>query len=107
MGVFDIVEILKINWKDISWNKSTYAQVKESIKYGCSKDFYHSMNSKEENQSFFKEFQSLNRKGIVAMIGTDGLRHTTLWNGNDFVDTALGISVNYLNDVTYLIRELF
>lgn len=107
LGVFDIIELLKINWKEISWNKSTYVQVKESIKCGCSKDFYCAMTSKDKNQSFFKELQSLNKKGIVAMIGTDGLRHITLWNGSDFVDTALEVSANYLNDTTYLIQELY
>ncbi|WP_243546369.1 type VI secretion system amidase effector protein Tae4 [Helicobacter cinaedi] len=65
------------------------------------------MTSKDKNQRFFKELQSLNRKGVVSMIGTGGLRHTTLWNGNDFLDTALGISVNYLDDTTDLIRELY
>ncbi|BBB20409.1 T6SS effector amidase Tae4 family protein [Helicobacter cinaedi] len=107
LGVFDIIKLLKTNWKEISWNKSTYAQVKKYIKCGYSKDFYHTMTSKDKNQRFFKELQSLNRKGVVSMIGTGGLRHTTLWNGNDFLDTALGISVNYLDDTTDLIRELY
>ncbi|MDY5822448.1 MAG: hypothetical protein SPJ83_06650 [Helicobacter sp.] len=43
----------------------------------------------------------------MAMIGTDGLRHTTLWNGNDFVDTSLGISADFLNHSAYIIRELY
>ncbi|WP_267892510.1 hypothetical protein [Helicobacter trogontum] len=41
------------------------------------------------------------------MIGTDGLRHTTLWNGNNFVDVTLGVSSNYLNDTQYIIREVY
>lgn len=106
LGVFDLIELLKINWKEISWNKSTYAQVKEDIKCACSKDFYYAMGSKDQNQNFFKELQSLNRKGIIAMISTDGLRHITLWNENDFVDSTLGVSVNYLNETRYLIREV-
>lgn len=39
------------------------------------------------------------------MIGTSGLRHTTLWNGNDFVDVEMNKEVemplfgyDYLND---------
>lgn len=60
-----------------------------------------------KNQSFFEELQSLNRKGIIAMISIDGLRHITLWNGNDFVDSTLGVSVNYLNETRYLIREVY
>ncbi len=37
------------------------------------------------------------------MIGTDGLRHTTLWNGSKFLDDT-----NYLNDKTFevFVREL-
>ncbi|WP_281651675.1 T6SS effector amidase Tae4 family protein [Helicobacter bilis] len=107
LGVFDIIELLKLNWKELSWNKSTYTQIIEKIKCGCSEDFYTSMNSKKENENFFEELQSIQRKGIVAMIGTDGLRHTTLWNGNDFVDTALGVSGDFLNHPTYIIRELY
>ena len=71
----------------------------------CSEDFYHSMTSKAKNQKFFKELQSIKRKGITAMIGTDGLRHTTLWNGNNFVDVEMNKEVDiplfgydYLND---------
>ncbi|TLE10238.1 hypothetical protein LS79_001175 [Helicobacter bilis] len=107
LGVFDIMKLLKLNWKELSWKKSTYTQIIEKIKYGCSEDFYHNMTSKDENRQFFKELQSIQRKGIVAMIGTDGLRHTTLWNGNDFVDTALGVSGDFLNHPTYIIRELY
>lgn len=39
--------------------------------------------------------------------GTDGLRHTTLWNGNNFVDTDLKVSPNYLNETQYIIRDLY
>ena len=107
LGVFDIIDLLKLNWKELSWKKSTYTQIIEKIKCGCSEDFYTSMNSKKENENFFEELQSIQRKGIVAMIGTDGLRHTTLWNGNDFVDTTLGVSGDFLNHPTYIIRELY
>ncbi|WP_169736167.1 hypothetical protein [Helicobacter bilis] len=41
------------------------------------------------------------------MIGTSGLRHTTLWNGNDFVDTDLGVSPDYLNESQYIMRDLY
>lgn len=107
LGVFDIMKLLKLNWKELSWKKSTYTQIIEKIKCGCSEDFYTSMNSKKENENFFEELQSIQRKGVVAMIGTDGLRHTTLWNGNDFVDTSLGISADFLNHSAYIIRELY
>ena len=107
LGVFDIIELLKLNWKVLSWNKSTYNQVKANIQCGCSEDFYHNMTSKAENQKFYKELQSIKRKGIVAMIGTDGLRHTTLWNESNFVDVALGVSPNYLNDTQYIMREVY
>lgn len=49
----------------------------------------------------------IQRKSIIAMIGTDGLRHTTLWNGNNFVDTDLKVSPNYLNEYQYIIRDLY
>lgn len=107
LGVFDIIEILKLNWKELSWNKATYNQVKTNIQCGCSEDFYHNIASKAENQKFFKELQSIKRKGIVAMIGTDGLRHTTLWDRDNFVDVGLGVSPNYLNDTQHIIQELY
>ena len=106
LGVFDIIELLKLNWKVLSWNKSTYNQVKANIQCGCSEDFYHSMTSKAENQKFFKELQSIKRKGIAAMIGTDGLRHTTLWNGNNFVDVEFNY-YNFLDETNYIIKELY
>ena len=45
----------------------------------------------------------IQRKSIIAMIGTDGLRHTTLWNGSKFLDDT-----NYLNDKPFevFVREL-
>lgn len=95
LGVFDIIELLKLNWKELTWKQPTYTQVKEKIKCGCSEDFYHNMTSKDENQQFFKELQSIQRKGIVAMIGTSGLRHTTLWNGSKFLDVENGMARNY------------
>ncbi|MDY5185134.1 hypothetical protein [Helicobacter trogontum] len=73
---------------------------------GCSEDFYHNMTSKAENQKFFKELQSIKRKGITAMIGTDGLRHTTLWNGNNFVDVEFNY-YNFLDETNYIIKELY
>ncbi|TLD97941.1 hypothetical protein [Helicobacter trogontum] len=73
---------------------------------GCSEDFYHSMTSKAENQKLFKELQSIKRKGITAMIGTDGLRHTTLWNGNNFVDVEFNY-YNFLDETNYIIKELY
>ena len=85
----------------------TYSQVKEKIQSGRSKDFYHNMTSKAENQKFFKELQSIKRKGVVAMRGPSGFNHTTLWEVNNFVDVELDTSDNYLlrNDV--LIREFY
>ena len=65
------------------------------------------MTSKAENQKFYKELQSIKRKGIIAMIGTDGLRHTTLWNESNFVDVEMNREIDiplylfgydYLND---------
>lgn len=107
LGVPDIVELLNKNWKHLSWDKSTYSQVKEKIKRGCSEDFYKGMTSKAENIHFFEEPQSIQRKGIIAMNGTDGLRHTTLWNGSDFLDTYLELSRNYLIESQYIIRYLY
>lgn len=96
LGVFDMIELLKSNWKELSWNKCTYNQVKNSIEKGNSEDFYKAMNSKEENREFFKELEKIKRKGIVAMIGTGGLRHATLWEVDNFVDVKLGTGDNYL-----------
>ena len=106
LGVFDIIELLKLNWKALSWNKATYNQVKANIQCGCSEDFYHNMTSKAENQKFYKELQSIKRKGIVAMIGTDGLRHTTLWNESNFVDVEFNY-YNFLDGTKYIIKELY
>ena len=106
LGVFDIIELLKLNWKVLSWNKSTYNQVKANIQCGCSEDFYHNMTSKAENQKFYKELQSIKRKGIIAMIGTDGLRHTTLWNESNFVDVEFNY-YNFLDGTKYIIKELY
>lgn len=106
LGVFDIIELLKLNWKELSWNKATYNQVKANIQCGCSEDFYHNMTSKAENQKFYKELQSIKRKGIIAMIGTDGLRHTTLWNGSNFVDVEFNY-YNFLDGTKYIIKELY
>ena len=105
LGVPDIIELLNKNWKKSSLK--TYSQVKEKIQSGRSKDFYHNMTSKAENQKFFKELQSIKRKGVVAMRGPSGFNHTTLWEVNNFVDVELDTSDNYLlrNDV--LIREFY
>lgn len=46
------------------------------------------------------------RKGIVAMIGTDGLRHTTLWNGSNFVDVEFNY-YNFLDETKYIVKELY
>ena len=106
LGVPDIVELLNKNWKALSWNKATYNQVQANIQCGCSEDFYHNMTSKAENQKFYKELQSIKRKGIIAMIGTDGLRHTTLWNGSNFVDVEFNY-YNFLDGTKYIIKELY
>ncbi len=106
LGVFDIIELLKLNWKALSWNKATYNQVKANIQCGCSEDFYQGMTTKQENIDFFTELQSIKRKGIVAMIGTDGLRHTTLWNESNFVDVEFNY-YNFLDETNYIIKELY
>ena len=107
LGVPDIVELLNKNWKALSWDKSTYSQVKDKIRRGCSEDFYKGMTSKMENIHFFEELQSIQRKGIIAMNGTDDLRHTTLWNGSDFLDTYLELSPNYLTEPECTVRDLY
>lgn len=107
LGVFDIVNLLNKNWKKLSWQKPTFNQVKQKIQCGCSEDFYKNMTTKAENKTFFDELQSLQIKGIVAMIGTSGLRHTTLWDIDNFVDVKIGISKNYLNKTDYIIRECY
>ena len=65
------------------------------------------MTTKQDNIDFFSELQSIKRKGIIAMIGTDGLRHTTLWNESNFVDVEMNREIDiplylfgydYLND---------
>ena len=106
LGVFDIIELLKLNWKALSWNKATYNQVKANMQCGCSEDFYQGMTTKQENIDFFTELQSIKRKGIVAMIGTDGLRHTTLWNESNFVDVEFNY-YNFLDETNYIIKELY
>ena len=70
-------------------------------------DFYKGMTSKAENIHFFEELQSIQRKGIIAMNGTDDLRHTTLWNGSDFLDTYLELSPNYLTEPECTVRDLY
>lgn len=45
-------------------------------------------------------------KGIIAMIGTNGLRHTTLWNGNDFVDVDFGY-YDFLKETNYIVKDLY
>ena len=107
LGVPDIVELLKLNWKALSWNKSTYNQVKKNIQCGCSEDFYKGMANKQENIDFFDELKSIKRKGIVAMRGPNGFNHTTLWEIDDFVDVKLGTSKNYLLEVDILIRDFY
>ena len=107
LGVFDIIELLKLNWKEVSWNKSTYNQVKKNIQCGCSEDFYQGMTTKQENINFFAEMQSIKRKGIVAMRGLNGFNHTTLWEVDEFVDVKLGTNANYLLDKDTLVRDFY
>ena len=40
LGVFDIIELLKLNWKELTWKQPTYTQVKEKIKCGCSEEIF-------------------------------------------------------------------
>ena len=90
-----------INALSIAWHKPKKLdnKLKQSILCGCSEDFYKEMTSKEELVSF-------NRKGIVAMrMQHNRLRHTTLWNGSNFVDVEMNKEVemplfgyDYLND---------
>ena len=107
LGVPDIVELLNKNWKELSWNKSTYNQIKANIQCGCSEDFYQGMANKQDNINFFTELQSIQRKGIVAMRGPNGFNHTTLWEVDNFVDVKLGTSKNYLLEVDILIRDFY
>ncbi|WP_258865012.1 type VI secretion system amidase effector protein Tae4 [Helicobacter sp. MIT 14-3879] len=49
------------------------------------------------------------KQGIITMrisfIDANG--HTTLWDKDNFVDTALGVSANYLNETQYIIQDLY
>jgi len=105
ISVDSVISILSIVWR----KPSTYNQIiKQSILSGCSEDFYHTMTSKEQNKVFFKEIQSLKRKGIIAMrLQGNEIRHTTLWEIDNFVDTALGISPNYLDETQYVMQDLY
>lgn len=107
LGVPDIVELLNKNWKELSWNKSTYNQVKANIQCGCSEDFYQGMTTKQENIDFFTELQSIKRKGIVAMRGPNGFNHTTLWEVDNFVDVKLGTNDNYLLHKDIIVRDFY
>ncbi len=105
LSVDGIINALSLAWKK---PKKLDNVIKQSIACGCSEDFYHNMTSKDENQQFFKELQSIQRKGIVAMrLQGNRVRHTTLWNGNNFVDVEMNKEVDiplylfgydYLND---------
>lgn len=64
LGVPDIIGLLNRNWKELSWNKSTYNQVKANIQCGCSEDFYQGMANKQDNINFFAKLQSITRKGL-------------------------------------------
>jgi len=35
------------------------------------------------------------------------IRHATLWEIDNFVDTALGISPNYLDETQYVMQDLY
>ncbi|RDU60236.1 hypothetical protein CQA44_10740 [Helicobacter sp. MIT 14-3879] len=41
----------------------------------------------------------------ISFIDANG--HTTLWDKDNFVDTALGVSANYLNETQYIIQDLY
>ena len=107
LGVPDIIQLLKLNWKEISWNKSTYNQGKKNIQCGCSEDFYKGMANKQENIDFFDELKSIKRKGIVAMRGPNGFNHTTLWEVDEFVDVKLGTNDNYLLKNEIVVRDFY
>ena len=64
------------------------------------------MTTKQDNIDFFSELQSIKRKGIIAMIGTYGLRHTTLWNESNFVDVEFGY-YNFLDKITLSKNYIF
>ena len=99
-----------INALSVAWHKPKKLDnnLRQSILCGCSEDFYKEMTSKEQNVAFFKELVSFNRKGIVAMrMQHNRLRHTTLWNGSNFVDVEMNREIDiplylfgydYLND---------
>ena len=99
-----------INALSVAWHKPKKLDnnLKQSILCGHSEDFYKEMTSKEQNVAFFNELVSFNRKGIVAMrMQHNRLRHTTLWNGSNFVDVEMNREIDiplylfgydYLND---------
>ncbi|AQQ59247.1 hypothetical protein XJ32_03070 [Helicobacter bilis] len=97
-----------INALSIAWHKPKKLddKIKQSILCGYSEDFYKEMTSKYQNATFFNELVSFNKKGIVAMrMQHNRLRHTTLWNGSNFVDVEMNKEVeihifgyDYLND---------
>ncbi|TLD83762.1 T6SS effector amidase Tae4 family protein [Helicobacter sp. MIT 05-5294] len=104
ISVDGIIEILSTIWH----KPKIYDQaIKQSILCGCSEDFYHTMNSKKQNKALFEEFKSFKRKGIVAMrLQGNRIRHTTLWEEDDFVDVKMNkessvenlYGYDYLND---------
>lgn len=103
ISVDGIIDALSVAW---SKPKKLNVNLKQSILRGCSEDFYHNMSSKMENRMFFDELVSFNRKGIVAMrMQGNRIRHTTLWDTNNFVDVEMNVEVDmplfgydYLND---------
>ncbi|MWV62416.1 hypothetical protein DCO58_04335 [Helicobacter saguini] len=107
ISVDSVIDILSTLWHK---PKVYNATIKQSILNGCTEDFYHKMNTKEQNQSFFKELQSFKRKGVAAMrLHKNRIRHTTLWEENEFVDVKMNdeSDLNYsLYGYNYLTNEI-
>ena len=99
-----------INALSVAWGKPKKLDdnLKQSILQGLSEDFYIEMTNKQQNIALFNDLVSFKRKGIVAMrMQHNSLRHTTLWNGSNFVDVEMNKEIDiplylfgydYLND---------
>ena len=102
LGVYDIINLLNANWKDLTWKKSVlFESVKQEIENGDAKDFIKTMSGISDNKKFFCVLQSICRNGIVALTNTSGFRHTTLWNGGNFADNTNWLDGNVFIETFY------
>ena len=126
IGVDDIIDMLKLNWKKLDCNETNkcgYERIRDFIHNGQSKDFAHTMDTKNANNAFFKDFSGKEavfgtnkllhkKRGIIAMKGINlitkaGFGHTTLWDKIDFVDAILQTNENFLTNDNYLVKEVY